>query len=360
MNKLLSLIIGISFPILIVELILQLIDRPKSETTIGWKYQGKHPNEINQLNFRGKKIEFSESDSIILLVGDSQSEADAMSFENLPENILQKKLGNKYKVFSLGAAGYGNDQQLLSLLQYFKNYKAHKVILWQTFDNDLWNNTFPTHMPNNGKPKPTFTVSDNKLLYPNDKIGSKINLSKFKLKALLDRILQEGLDDAFESFLPKPYQASYLYKGEYSDILDSDNKHVRNENFKNEKNHYSTRFFPTSFRTKYSIKLTNLILKEIEKTCLKNKAEFHVFNVDLKDYNPKFSQDTTIYKIDDEFYFSSLSNRLRNMDSTNKDLQWSKIPLFIDDWAVSSSDPHLNAKSNGIVMNFVADSLILN
>lgn len=358
MKKILSIIIGTLVPILISEIILQLIDRPKSEITIGWKYQGKHSSEINQLGYRGKKIEYSNSDSIILLVGDSQTEAEAMQFENLPENLLQRQLGENFKVFSIGSSGYGNDQQLLALIKYFKKYKAHKVILWQTFDNDLWNNTFPTHMPDNGKPKPTFRLEDNKLIYPKDSIGSQIILSKIKLKVLIDRLKNDGFDDKIDEFLPAPYKPSYLYKGKFSENLESKKGSTRNENFINEKNHYATRFFPTSRRTKYSINLTNALLKEIDSICKVNNANFHLFNVDLKDFNPMYLKDTTIYKINDEFYFSSLSTRYRNMELTNQEINWIKIPLHTDDWAVSNKDPHLNEKANKYVMKYLANGLI--
>ena len=290
----LTLILSAIIPFIATEIFLQIADRPTSEIKIGWYYKGKHQNQINELGYRGKPILYDEKDTVILLIGDSQVEAEGMNFGNMPENLLQKLFKKNTKVFSIGASGYGNDQQLLALNNYFKKYRANKVILWQTFDNDLWNNTFPTHAPKNGAPKPTFVLKNDSLIYPNDTIGAVKKRSKIKLKILVDRLFASGLDEEHESILPNAYKPSYGYKGKYSNLLDDEYGGNPNENYQTEKNHYATRFFPISYRTKYSVKLTNLLLKKIESVCEENNANFLLFNVDLKDFNPKHVPDTTI------------------------------------------------------------------
>jgi hypothetical protein len=58
----------------------------------------------------------------------------------MPEKRLQDYLNmydKKVKVFSLGAPGYGQDQQLLVLKDYYRQYHADVVILWETPKNDV-------------------------------------------------------------------------------------------------------------------------------------------------------------------------------------------------------------------------------
>src|SRR5262245_40676048 len=64
-------------------------------------------HEANQLGFRGRKIEYSDENYVVLLVGDSQVEAAAAYFGDLPEAILERYLNKttqkKIKVFSIAA-----------------------------------------------------------------------------------------------------------------------------------------------------------------------------------------------------------------------------------------------------------------
>lgn len=341
---------------LLAEGILQLLDKPSSIEQVGWKYQGERINEVNELGFRGKSITYNEDDTIIVLVGDSQVEADGVAFEEMPENLLQQHLGDHYKVFTIGASGYGNDQQLIALQEYFKQYRADQVVLWQTFDNDLWNNTFPTHIPHNGEPKPTFRLENEKLIGPFTDFAGMYT-SSIKLILLLKRAMGDGPDDEWETLLPMAYRPSYLWKGDAESTLDPQFGGSANENFTTEKNHYAVRFFPTSARTDYSIALTHTLLHKIQDLTTAHGAPFRLFNVDLKDFNPSFSQDTTIYVIGKDYYFSSLTRRIKNMKKTNEGLDWFSIGVYHDHWSISGADPHLNASTNDEVMQILADSL---
>ena len=157
---------------------------------VGWRSSASD-NELNQLGYRGQPIEYSDDDYVVLLVGDSQVEANACcDLEALREQALQSALEVAYpdmsfKVFSLGAGGYGQDQQLLALREYTKGYRFDHVIVWVTPGNDVWNNTFPTHWPYNTTPKPTFWIEDGELEGLSEELGDLIHPPVAKVIRLL-------------------------------------------------------------------------------------------------------------------------------------------------------------------------------
>jgi len=155
-----ALIVSVSIALLIAEAMLRLVDKPKPIIS-GWKTSDINPElselERNQLGFRGQQIEYADNDFVVVLLGDSQVEAMACGYEWMPERRLQNYLnssGRKVRVFTVGASGYGQDQELLALREYYQKFRANLVILWETPINDLWNNQFPT--TTDGHAKPTF------------------------------------------------------------------------------------------------------------------------------------------------------------------------------------------------------------
>lgn len=101
------------------------------------------------------------------MLGDSQVQALACDFERMPERRLQlhltERLGRPVRRLSLAASGYGQDQKLLALGEYFQQYRADLVLLRLTPENDVWNKKFPTHFPTDGWSKPTFRLADDEL-----------------------------------------------------------------------------------------------------------------------------------------------------------------------------------------------------
>lgn len=79
----------------------------------GWHYKEK-ANQINELGFRGQPIAYEDNDYVVVLVGDSQVESARGRFKEMPEKRLDvhlsRLLGRSVKVFTVGAAGYGQDQ----------------------------------------------------------------------------------------------------------------------------------------------------------------------------------------------------------------------------------------------------------
>src|SRR6185369_11900812 len=123
--------------------LLQLVLR-QSVVRSGWRSPAP-PEERNGLGFRGRPIQYTDNDKVVVLLGDSQVEATALSFDAIPERVLESHLDvapKTARVFTVGTWGYGQDQELLALEEFYKRYRADLVVLWETPANDVWNNVF--------------------------------------------------------------------------------------------------------------------------------------------------------------------------------------------------------------------------
>ena len=239
----------------------------------GWR--GTHAaEEMNEFGFRGHPVAYEEKDFVVVLLGDSQVEARACAYEMMPEvilkNSLQERIGNqrKIQVVSLGAGGYGQDQQLLALREYFESgHRADLVILWQTMINNIWNNTFPTHWPTNATPKPTFVLEDGELS-EQPFFRETTQPSDVHLLRLLGSLKYRRLDDTWErEVLPPPYQPlkgeSIPKSEEWQAELE---RHIAfGDNFASDKNHVSMWLSPRSPRVEYGIQLTRALISTIKR-----------------------------------------------------------------------------------------------
>lgn len=130
--------------------------------------------EVNQLGYRGQRIDYEPDDVVVLLVGDSQVQADACAFDGMPERRLQEHLrlatGRPVRVFTVGALGYGTDQECLALEDYLAAFRADVVVTWVTTGNDLREVMLPI-VP---VPKPTFWLEDGALQGPTARIGDPV------------------------------------------------------------------------------------------------------------------------------------------------------------------------------------------
>lgn len=335
------------------------------------------------MGFRGRRISYSNNDFVILLIGDSQVEGRAYSKELMPENILEQYLNqmdsNKhYRVYSLGSVGWGNDQQLLALREYFLRYRADLVVLWQTFGNDVWNNIFPTHWTH--LYKPTFHLENGELVGPNYKLGDTVSYSGFKLEQLFKLTFIEKYrnpDAQWEKkYLPPPYQLLKKYDGKFSTDNDPDLNPqfpwLKEEDFgrelgidKNEKSNFSVFFYPRSQRMQYGIDLTNRLLLKIQSIAKENNAGFIIFNTITKD-DPEIPtgnldsvNDVIVYKVGKYFYKSSDIQYYRNMADADSGFINYKIHVALENPRVSDLDRHLNNEGNEEAMRKLADSLMV-
>ena len=183
----------------VAEGVLRLVDE-RVLPAWGWRWaespyraeQFPVAGEVNQLGLRGQRIEYTDRDLVVVIAGDSYTEAGHQPIHDMPERILQALLREQpglasAKVFSVASAGWGQDQQLLALREYFAaGYRADLVIAWLTPVNDFWENGFVersvTDQP--GRLKPTFRLTDDGHLQ-----GPRDRHSSWRLVDLLVRAL---------------------------------------------------------------------------------------------------------------------------------------------------------------------------
>lgn len=361
--------------IIIAELSLNYIDRP-SNVKSGWKKW--HALESNELGFRGREIKYEKSDYVILLLGDSQVEAEACSYYWLPETRLEFYLNQdstkikNFKVFSIGTGGYGQDQQYLMLEKYYKIYRADLILLWQTPGNDVWNNIFPTHWPTNGWPKPTYWLKNGELLGPSEQFGQELESSKIKVLSILNKVFQlNDRDGKWEQKLPQPYEPLKDYNGpictDWQNRWDENIGSMKNENLTNEKSHLSIHLAPISQRMKYGLDLTKLLLHQIENLANRNKSEFIIFNTDVHAMTAsKFeteeqdycSSQEVVHILNDNYYKTSNTQYLKNLEYLNNDFSSYTVPVTEIKWKVGPTNSHLNEHANDQVMRDLAEILI--
>ncbi len=85
-KSILTLIVSSIIVLVISLIIMQLIDWPKRPVS-GWT-SCKDPDECNYLGLRGREIEYTDEDFVVILLGDSETQAWNFSFLEMPERIL--------------------------------------------------------------------------------------------------------------------------------------------------------------------------------------------------------------------------------------------------------------------------------
>jgi len=344
------------------EIALRIIGFPLQK--IGWKSTaGAH--ELNRLEFRGQDIETVTGDYVVILLGDSQVESLATSFDRMPEKRLQlqlqKKLNRSVKVLSIGAAGYGQDQELMALDDYFEQGgKADMVINWITFNNDIWNNTFPTHF---GKtPKPTFELKKGRLKFPDEKPGEFYPPSTSRLLHLVERVLVRrvwGRDEQWEKILPPagPPCPEKQRKARTDWQEQQDLGYRAEENFINEKTHFSVFLEPRSPRVQYGLDLTRALLLQMENLCARSGAQFIVFSTDVS--HLYLGEDPQYQRFRGRVYKISRRQLIENFEYLIKGFQTIVVPIRIREWAVGPTNRHLNDAGVADVMEGLATQIAL-
>ncbi|MBX3302798.1 MAG: hypothetical protein KF693_11345 [Nitrospira sp.] len=358
--------------IALAEVFLQIIGKP-GPVISGWSAPKRNTSETNQLGFRGRDYNYTESDYVIILLGDSQVEASASSFDGLPERKLEyhlnqqvNNINKKIKVFSIGAGGYGQDQQLLLLEKYYQTFRADLVVLWQTPDNDIWNNVFPTHWPRNGWAKPTFRLVNGKLDGPSEIFGEELNWSKIKIFALANRLFQlSNRDGLWEKYLPSPYKPLSTYEGaicyDWQERWDENLGLMQNENLDTEKSHLAISLTPISPRMQYGLDLTRALLHTIEHLVKKNKGDFIIFNTQSSqsdEVEKNCLEDEVVHKLNGKYYKTSRKQFLDSLSYINAGFSSFTIPITISNWRVGPEDGHLNEFANDQVMKDLSTQIV--
>ena len=345
------------------EVILRLFEYPHIPES-GWRTERPRPL-VNQLGFRGRPIEYGPDDFVVVLVGDSHVECDACGADDLPEIILERAL-RRYRphvrVFSIGASGYGQDQQLLGLREYFRAHRADWVLVWQTIDNDVWNNLFPTHWPgrSDGWPKPTFWLRNGELRGPTQLVGEPVFRSR--VWALIVMNLLGGVDRWWERSLPPAY-SPVAGSSSLSDAPVIPPPHAL-ESLRTEKSHVAIHLTPPSARMEYALDLTGALLTEMAALASVHGAELFVFSFDERTAVARAYP--MLYRLPTEAFFFEEGGRLyaadgaqaeRNRSRLNRGLRHVSIPIREPAYRVGRRDPHLSAEGNRQVLGDLAEAL---
>ena len=354
-NVLLS-IASTVFSILVCALILQVFYQPIPIIS-GWRSSAPKV-EQNQLGFRGQSITYSDTDFVIVLLGDSQVEARSSAYGWMPERRLQfylNSLGKRVKVFTLGVGGYGTDQELLALREYYQQYRADLVVLWETA-NDVWNNVFPTYFPVNGTPKPTFWLEHSTLHGPSEKIGQDINPS-ITLFALLRRYCHADRDGKWEKYLPQPFSPMFTHDGPVSQEWEQQSAlGLWPDNLSPEKGTFALYLTPRSERMQYGLDLTRRLLHEIETLVSSNNGKFVIFSAEEPQLETTSSAEV-VQILKGKYYRTSHDQYKKNISYINEVFDYYTIPITIEDWQVGPTDDHLNEHANDQVMRDLASKL---
>lgn len=348
--------LGVALALVGVEVFLRVTDQTPV-VTWGWR-DTQWPAERNQLGFRGQRIEYEDDDLVVLLVGDSQVQADACGSDVMPERRLQHHLAARLprpvKVFSLGCIGYGQDQQLLGLEEYLVRYRADAVVAWFTDANDTWNNTSAIHT---GWPKPTFWLDEGgQVQGPTGRTGEAL-YSSVRILALLDRGLHGALDDAWERRLPPPYVPMTTFDGPTVADWKVLKAPPAAADIAKERTGLALAMEPPSARNAYAIALTNALLERMQARARAHGARFTAFVVQRPDF-PLADGVYAFAGIDGQRRYLRLS-RARHWQGVDAALAGvDRLTLAVDvDPFCSDTDPHFNAAAVDHLMRDLAAAL---
>lgn len=363
-KRLLLGFVSVAITAVSVEAMLRVIDYPKPVKS-GWKTFDSYKSERHQLGFRGQPISYQDDDFVIVLVGDSQVEAKACAFGWMPEQRLQAYLnptGKKVKVFSLGGPATGQDQQLLSLREYYQQFRADLIILWFTPANDVWNNTFPSSTPDDRSPKPTFWLENGQLRGPTELTGQPIRESPtLKVMLLWRKLFPLSREREWaRSILPQPYSPTTTYEGiaadDWQKRMDMLPNYLHYENFDSDKNDRALKLTPRSPRVQYGLDLTRGLLKEIEYLAAANGTRFTIFtttrNTQLKGYAEE--PDEVVHLLNGKYYRTSEAQYIENLNYVNKGFDSYSIPVTVEPSIVGPEDSHLNEHATDQVIKDLA------
>lgn len=348
---------------------LQILHRPNK--TVGWTGAPARPDEANDLSHRGQEIKYTDEDKVVVLLGDSQVHAERSAYGWMPEKRLQTHLQNsskkKVKVFSVAGSGWGTDQELLGLKDYYAKYRADSVVLWFTTGNDIWNNLFPTSDPGGTKEKPTYWLENGELKGPNREWQSVYAPYGIRTAVFLDRFgWLENPDIAWtKNKLPPAYEPLAHYEGKTTNDWEERKKMEPLfpiwERVDTEKAHLAIELTPRSPRMQYGVDLTHKLLLEIQKTVEAKGGTFHIFAINKLGEIPsaveaeKAGEEVHLYQ--GKYYRTSKKQIRATLNDIFQGLHFSIIDVETPEPEVGPSDKHLNEHANDEVMEKVAQWL---
>jgi hypothetical protein len=364
-TRALVVIASVCITIIFAEIVLQIVNYPRP-TISGWKTLNSYKSERHQLGFRGQPIEYQDDDFVIVMVGDSGVEAKACAYGWMPERRLQFHLnssGRKVKVFSLGGPATGQDQQLLSLREYYRQFRADLVLLWLTPANDTWNNTFPSGIPDDRTPKPTFWLEGGQLRGPTELTGEPVReTSGVRLVRLWRKFFPWSREREWaRNILPAPYAPLTKYDGPASDEwqkrMDLLPGYLRYENFDTDKNDRAVYLSPRSPRVQYGLDLTRMLIDEMRRLAASHGAQLAIFTAGPK---PEVKKDETagsdevVQLLNGKYYKTSQNLYDENLHYVTQGFTSYLIPVLVEPAVVGPEDVHLNEHATDQVMRDLA------
>jgi hypothetical protein len=369
----------------------------------GPRFWSEH--EANQFGFRGRKIKYGDEDYVVLLVGDSQVEAAGSYFEELPEIILERSLTKitqkKARVFSIGASGWSQDQQLLALREYFQQFRADLVVLWHTPINDFWENAFPDRSLGSaqqgaGPLKPTFLLLDNQqggerieLFHPPVPEHAILHLLH-RLntgRAVLKLLVALGIIDikniqpnevALRAWLPmippagghktvaqSQCPAEIVPQGSFSPYHDEYTDRALTmetlEAIEESRSSFTPFLEPSSLRDEYTKRITYALVESMKALVEVNGAEFRVFAPKFTFNGVPFFSEIRCVKKHDKFYRMN-SDLLAPMEASKASVNFMKLIIEIGQYGVKAVEDrgdefHLNFLGNRLVMEALAERI---
>jgi len=364
----------------------------------GWGWQDSPRRSLstlendstNGLGLRGQKITYSDDDFIVLLVGDSQVEAATSVPLNMPERLLQnflnRKLTKNIKVFSIAASGWGQDQQLCALEEYYKYYRADLVIIWATPKNDFWENTFPDRSLTKtaGHIKPTYQLNGNNILgpffQPNTYYKNSVILQLFysALQTIKEETLEQHILAEWMDSLPAPhnhmdYPLSVLRNNskeielkEFSENLSAYSNRdsltiIINEDFLNSRSHFSPYAKKLSPRDNYLINITQKLFEAINNLTKSHDCKMFVFYPIREDYDQIYNRTVKYVKLK-SIPEVLIPVKLDYLSALKKVIPQDLLISFNvsggEELSVSVEDRHFSEIGNEIIMEKLADFIL--
>jgi hypothetical protein len=355
------------------ELSLRMGDLPPPQPS-GWSGCGRTAVHCNELGTRGRSYASARSARRVLLLGDSQIESWVSAPAEMPERVLEKALAYRgvrdVDVRSLGADGWGQDQQLLALERYFAEQRADVVLLWFTEGNDLADNVFSVGGENHS-PKPTFWIERSQLRGPTEAWLSPAQQQPvWRVPALLTRALG-GPSSAWRGVAPsrRAWHASRLPAPRAPRACRADDgpeagwaRELAEEPedlaaLRIEHTDLAFNFAPSSERMKRAAALTNQLIARIASTAAQHGARFFVFR-ELRPHQTRPLSGPSVQRVGDECWDVDRAERRALMRSALAGQPVWEQPLRVENYRVSPTDGHLNPRALVDVLSFVADRVV--
>ncbi|HBG05737.1 MAG: hypothetical protein A2075_06110 [Geobacteraceae bacterium GWC2_58_44] len=314
------LVLSLVTSVVAAEIVLRQVQVPRKIAS-GWSWNESprrflanyNNDEPNELGFRGQPIRYDKDDYVVVLLGDSQVEAATTSPDMMPEKLLQRHLSvqlkRPVKVFSLAASGFGQDQQLIALENYYGKYRADLVLVWATPDNDFWENSFPDRSTSGiaGHLKPTYRLVNLELDGPYYKSDFYYgNSALFQLAAktyarFSGMSLEQMILEKWAMKLPashEVYDHAELNES-CAGLISIEQKEMgekvygltpearvmllTNEDYFDSRSHFSPFLLHRSPMDNYLVFLTGKLYQRINDTARKNNSKFKVFYPEFTD-----------------------------------------------------------------------------